>query len=177
MSPTIVLDSSSGKPVYVAGSPGGSRIIGYTAKTLMLLMDFGLDPQQSINIPHFQNRNGPTELEPSKPGITTEYDSEALTEALTLLNHSVTELGGEGSGLGAIELMKDGSFLGGADLRREGTAGGRAASPTVAPSPTAPPVSAAMTPPSPTSTGVSHATPHLVAIFSLATILLAAFLV
>lgn len=61
------------------------------------------------------------------PGITTEYDIDTLTEALTLKGHTVVERGGETSGLSLIEvLMEDGSFLGGADPRRDGSAGGRA---------------------------------------------------
>jgi gamma-glutamyltranspeptidase/glutathione hydrolase len=123
MSPTIVLDSA-GKLAYLAGSPGGSRIIGYTTESLMLMMDFGFNPQEAANTPHFQNRNGPTEIEASKPGLTTDYDFDALVTALTLLNHTVQESGGETSGLSLVAVTADG-FLGGADPRRDGTAGGR----------------------------------------------------
>ena len=126
MSPTIVLNPD-GTLAYLAGSPGGFRIIGYVSSALMLMIDYGYDPQEAANTPHKQNQNGDTELETPTPGITTEYDIEALTEALTLKGHTVVERGGETSGLSLIEvLMEDGSFLGGADPRRDGTAGGRA---------------------------------------------------
>jgi gamma-glutamyltranspeptidase/glutathione hydrolase len=123
MSPTIVLNND-GEPVYLAGSPGGSRIIGYTAQALVAMMDFGRDPQEAVNTPNYQNRNGPTELEPPIAGVTADFDFEALVEALTLRNHTVENIAGEVSGLSVVEVTADG-FLGGADPRRDGTAGGR----------------------------------------------------
>ena len=47
----------------IAGSPGGSAIINYVAKTLIGVLDWGLDPQAAIALPNFGSRNGPTELE------------------------------------------------------------------------------------------------------------------
>ena len=44
MSPTIVFDEH-GRVKIVTGSPGGSRIIGYTAQSIINIIDFGLDPQ------------------------------------------------------------------------------------------------------------------------------------
>lgn len=155
MSPTIVLDST-GEVAFLAGSPGGSRIIGYTSEALMLMMDFGYNPQQAANTPHFQNRNGATEIEPPKVGITTTYNFEALMAALAVLNHTVEERGGETSGLSLIEVMTDG-FLGGADPRRDGTAGGRmdnGTMATVAPAATATPGTMA-----PVEVGPATATP------------------
>jgi len=125
MSPTIVLNPDS-TLAYLAGSPGGFRIIGYVSSALMLMMDYGFDPQEAANTPHRQNQNGDTELETPTEGITMIYDKDALAEALTLKGHNVVERGGETSGLSLIEVsMEDGSLLGGADPRRDGTAGGR----------------------------------------------------
>ena len=81
MSPTIVFDRH-GKVELVTGSPGGSRIIGYTAQSIMNILDFGLDPQEAINVPHYMNRNAYTELETPIPGITLDYDADALAEQL-----------------------------------------------------------------------------------------------
>lgn len=134
MSPTIVLDKA-GNLAFLAGSPGGSRIIGYTSEALMLMIDYGFDPQEAANTPHFQNRNGPTELETPTPGITTDYDFNALSAELTALNHEVEMRGGETSGLSIVQVTMDG-YLGGADPRRDGSAGGRSsnmAAPTAAP--------------------------------------------
>jgi gamma-glutamyltranspeptidase / glutathione hydrolase len=124
MSPTIVFDSATGNLKYLAGSPGGSRIIGYTSQALVAMIDYGLDPQAAVNTPHYQNRNGDTELETPQDGVTSDYDIVSLTAALEALDHVVVERGGEESGLSLIEATEDG-YLGGADPRRDGTAGGR----------------------------------------------------
>jgi hypothetical protein len=62
MAPTMVFDAS-GALELIAGSPGGSLIIGYVAKALIATLDWNLDPQQAIDLPNFGSRNGPTELE------------------------------------------------------------------------------------------------------------------
>jgi gamma-glutamyltranspeptidase/glutathione hydrolase len=125
MSPTMVLNED-GKPAYLTGSPGGSRIIGYTAQSLLSMLDFGYDPQQAANTPYYQNRNGDTEIEVPKDGISPDYDIEALTTALEARGHEVVQRAEGGSGLGIIQVTADG-FLGGADPRRAGTAAGRLA--------------------------------------------------
>jgi len=127
MSPTIVFDSE-GKVEIVTGSPGGSRIIGYTAQSIMNMIDFNLDPQEAINVPHFMNRNGRTDLETPIPGITLDYDAEALADELRDKNHNVGIIS-QTSGLSIIQVLEsdDGGtyFVGGADKRRDGTVGGR----------------------------------------------------
>ncbi|KAG1663425.1 Glutathione hydrolase proenzyme [Nymphon striatum] len=87
MSPTIVFDED-GRVEIVTGSPGGSRIIGYTAQSIVNMIDFGLDPQEAINVPHYMNRNGRTDVEIPIPGVTLDYDAEALAQALKELGHS-----------------------------------------------------------------------------------------
>ena len=62
MAPTIVFDEK-GSPVLAIGSPGGSRIINYVAKTIIAILDWKMDVQQAIDLGHFVNRNGPIELE------------------------------------------------------------------------------------------------------------------
>ncbi len=122
MSPTIVLDPY-GRLELVTGSPGGSSIIGYTAQSIVNVLDFGLDAQEAVNVPHHQNRNGSTELEAPIPGVTDDYDVEALAEALRQRGHPVriTDLT---SGLSVIQVTRHG-LVGGADHRRDGTVGGR----------------------------------------------------
>ncbi|GAA2035016.1 gamma-glutamyltransferase [Agromyces tropicus] len=122
MSPTIVFDST-GAVELVTGSPGGSRIIGYTAQSIVNHIDFGLDPQYSIAVPHYQNRNGSTEIEVPVPGVTLDYDAAALAAQLVACGHAVSITSLE-SGLSIIEIAP-GALLGGADLRRDGTVGGR----------------------------------------------------
>ena len=87
MSPTIVFDGD-GRVEIVTGSPGGSRIIGYTAQSIMNMIDFGLDPQQAINVPHYMNRNGRTDLEIPIPDVTEDYDAVTLADALKNIGHS-----------------------------------------------------------------------------------------
>ena len=123
MSPTIILDDE-GDVAFLTGSPGGSRIIGYTSQSIINVLDFGLDPQEAINVPHFLNRNGNTEVEPPKPGVTLDFDFDNLVAELKHRGHPVVPSGGETSGLSVIQVTDDG-FLGGADTRREGTVGGR----------------------------------------------------
>ncbi len=63
MAPTLVFDRQSGELLAAVGSPGGSQIIEYVAKSVIGLLDWNLDPQTAINFPNFGSRNGPTELE------------------------------------------------------------------------------------------------------------------
>ncbi|MCM2561619.1 gamma-glutamyltransferase [Lutimaribacter sp. EGI FJ00015] len=111
MAPTIVL--RDGKPVLVVGSPGGSRIIGFVAKTIIAFVDWGLDVQQAVDLPHLVNRFGTFDLEEGT-------EAEALAGPLRALGYEVA-IGGLNSGLHAISIGPDG-LRGGADTRREGVA-------------------------------------------------------
>ena len=110
MAPTIVL--KDGQPYLVVGSPGGSRIIGYVAKTLIAHLEWGMDIQQAISLPNRLNRFGTYDLEQGTK-------AEAMANELKAMGFevSVRDLN---SGLQGI-LLKDGQLFGGADPRREGT--------------------------------------------------------
>ena len=110
MAPTIVYDAA-GRVYMVAGSPGGSAIINYVAKTLIGVLDWDLDPQAAIALPNVGSRNGPTELEANTSAI-------ALADKLRALGHEV-QVTDHTSGLQAIVRTKNG-WIGGADPRREG---------------------------------------------------------
>ena len=118
MAPTLVFDRASGALVATIGSPGGSQIIGYVAKTLVGVLDWNLDIQQAIALPNFGSRNGPTEVEKGRI-------SGAVIEALQARGHDVREVD-MGSGLQGIVRVRlaDGQlgWAGGADPRREGIA-------------------------------------------------------
>lgn len=114
MAPTLVFDAD-GRLSLVLGSPGGSAIINYVAKTLLGVLDRGLDMQQAIDLPNLGSRNGPTELEAGR-GL------EALGEALRARGHTVRFVEFN-SGTHAIRRVGDG-WEGGADPRREGIAAG-----------------------------------------------------
>ncbi len=113
MAPTIVLQD--GAPVLVVGSPGGSRIINYVAKTIIAHLDWGLDVQQAVALPHLVNRFGPYDVEAGTA-------AEALAGPLTETGFEVSA-GPLTSGLHAISLGE--TLLGGADPRREGVALGQ----------------------------------------------------
>lgn len=112
MAPTIVFDAF-GRLYAVVGSPGGSQIIGYVAKTLVGLLDWQLDPQVAVDLPNFGSRNGPTEIEAGT-------EAEGWKAALEAKGHEVRAVEMT-SGIQAIVLTPRG-FLGGADSRREGVA-------------------------------------------------------
>jgi gamma-glutamyltranspeptidase/glutathione hydrolase len=111
MAPTIVL--KDGKPLYALGSPGGSSIISYVATTLIGLVDWKLDMQAAISMPHMLNRFGTYELEAGTK-------AEDFADELEALGYKV-KVGDQNSGLHGIAIAPDG-LTGGADPRREGIA-------------------------------------------------------
>ena len=111
MAPTIVLEE--GEPVLIVGSPGGSRIIGYVAQAIIAYLDWEMNVQEAVSMPHLVNRFGTYDLEEGTAAVELEADLQALgyeTNVRTLT-----------SGLHAISIGPDG-LLGGADPRREGIA-------------------------------------------------------
>ncbi len=115
MSPTLVFDKATNELVMSGGSPGGSLIIHYTAKTLYGTLNWGLTPQQAIDLPNFASVGGPTLLEEKRFAPST-------VEILKARGHEVREMNMT-SGLQAIMRTRvDGVpvLQGGADPRREG---------------------------------------------------------
>jgi gamma-glutamyltranspeptidase/glutathione hydrolase len=110
MAPTIVYDRA-GRLFMVAGSPGGSAIINYVAKTLLGVIDWKLDPQAAIDLPNIGSRNGPTELEADTSAVLLEPKLRALGHEVRVLEHT--------SGIQALVRTRSG-WIGGADPRREG---------------------------------------------------------
>jgi gamma-glutamyltranspeptidase/glutathione hydrolase len=128
MAPTLVFDQPAvGQPgdrgpLYaVLGSPGGSVIIQFVVKTVVGMMDWGLDPQQAVSGVDFGAANTPkTNVGGEHPVIDTSDngDHDPLVQGLRKLGHQV-DLADQSSGLSAIS--RDGTGLvGGADPRREG---------------------------------------------------------
>lgn len=111
MAPTIVLDKAGEQLKLVVGSPGGSRIINYVAQTILGILDWGMNPQEAINMPKVTNRNRITTLEKgtSMTKLKTGLEAKGHKVAIRDLN----------SGIQAIQVNKF-SLIGGADPRREG---------------------------------------------------------
>ena len=109
MSPTMIL--KNGVPYMTIGSPGGSRIIPYVANAIIGMIDWGMNIQEAINLPHVTNRFGTFALEANTKAVEYQKGLEALgydTVVITL-----------NSGKHGISI-KDGELKGGADPRREG---------------------------------------------------------
>ncbi|MFC5919243.1 gamma-glutamyltransferase [Neisseria weixii] len=109
MAPAIVM--KNGEPYLAVGSPGGSRIIGYVAKTLVAHIDWGMDIQTAISLPNMLNRGSTYEIE---------QDTAAAARApqLEQLGYKV-QVRDLNSGVQGIVIGKNG-LQGGADPRREG---------------------------------------------------------
>ncbi|WP_159997828.1 gamma-glutamyltransferase [Roseomonas sp. 18066] len=110
MAPSLIFDTE-GKLAAAVGSPGGARIIGFVAQTLVGLLDWGLDPQAAVSLSRVGTLGGAAELE-----------AETLAGELQARGHKV-EVKPMPSGLQAIRVTPQG-LLGGADPRREGVAVG-----------------------------------------------------
>jgi gamma-glutamyltranspeptidase/glutathione hydrolase len=114
MAPTLVFDGQ-GRMVMAVGSPGGSRIIGYVLNSLIAALDWKLNIQEALELPHFVNRNGKTEIEAGTP-------LEKLKPALEKLGHEVDAVRMQ-SGLHGL-IAVDSKLTGGADPRGVGVAVG-----------------------------------------------------
>ena len=90
-------------------------IIHYTAKTVYGSLNWGMLPQQAIDLPNFASLNGPTLLEERRfPAATV--------DALNARGHAVREVNMT-SGVQAITRYQAHGvpmWMGGADPRREG---------------------------------------------------------
>jgi gamma-glutamyltranspeptidase/glutathione hydrolase len=130
MAPTLVFDGA-GQPggkrsLYaVVGSPGGSVIIQFVVKTLVGMIDWGLDPQQAVSAVDFGAANSPkTNVGGEHPAIDASGppgqagDHDPLVQGLRRLGHQV-DVTDQSSGLSAISRDNPG-WIGGADPRREG---------------------------------------------------------
>jgi gamma-glutamyltranspeptidase/glutathione hydrolase len=114
MAPLIVFEGN--KPYLALGSPGGSAIINYVAKTLIGVIDWKLDVQAAINLPNMGGRDQAVELEKGTELEHLAPDLQAMGHEISLVDFP--------SGVQAI-MLRPGELLGGADPRREGLAIGK----------------------------------------------------
>lgn len=129
MAPTLVFkraaDGSIDSLLMATGSPGGANIIQYVTKTIVGVLDWGLDAQQASAMPNFGSSNtAATGIGGEHPNINANNngDQDALVLGLRSLGHTVS-LNAQSSGVSTIlRVRQDGKDLlqGGADPRREG---------------------------------------------------------
>lgn len=133
MAPTLVFNrSASGgqADLYIAtGSPGGAAIIQFVSKTLVGVIDWGLDAQQATSLPNFGSGNGPTtNVGGEHPNIDISNNglNDPLLGGLRALGHTVN-FAAQSSGVSTIVRKTQTGYTnkvleGGADPRREGIA-------------------------------------------------------
>ena len=110
MSPTLVFNSK-GQLHMAVGSPGGSRIIPYVAKTLLGVLEWNMDIQEAINLPNIAKNFGTMDLEVGTSAEQLKADMEQIGHKVRV--RPLT------SGLQGIVVTPSG-LIGGADPRREG---------------------------------------------------------
>ena len=98
MAPTLIFNAHTGDLEAALGSPGGSAIIQYVAKTVLGLVDWRLNIQQAINLPHFgAQTSATTALEQGSA-----LDTPALKAALQARGHQVVSTPAFTSGLHGV---------------------------------------------------------------------------
>jgi gamma-glutamyltranspeptidase/glutathione hydrolase len=133
MAPVLVFDNDNGGRLYaIVGSPGGSNIIQYVAKTLIGILDWNLDVQAAIDLGNFgAQTSATTSLEKGSSVKDLGPGLQALGHTVSVVDinsgiHGITRLGPRhpvSGGLATI-LKPLSGWAGGADPRREGTAAG-----------------------------------------------------
>jgi gamma-glutamyltranspeptidase/glutathione hydrolase len=113
MSPTIIFDQN-GNVYALIGSPGGSSIIAYVAKTIIALIDWKLPMQQAIDTANVVGADTTIRIERDR--FAQPIADELIKRGWTLRQNASEE-----SGLQGI-VVRPGGLEGGADSRREGVA-------------------------------------------------------
>jgi gamma-glutamyltranspeptidase/glutathione hydrolase len=130
MAPTLVFrtasDGSMGEFRMATGSPGGATIIQYVVKTLVGVLDWGMDAQQATAMVDFGAANSAsTNVGSEHPNVdlTNNGANDALITGLRALGHTVNTAQ-QSSGLSTIVRRSNAQgyyyYEGGADPRREG---------------------------------------------------------
>ncbi len=130
MAPTLVLRnnaSDAARPdlLMATGSPGGSTIIQFVAKTVVGVLDWGLNAQQATSMVNFGSANGPTTNvggEHPNVNVANSGNDDPLVAGLRAIGHTVSTAS-QSSGVSTIvrgTLSSQTALQGGADPRREG---------------------------------------------------------
>lgn len=113
MAPTMIFNSA-GQLYALLGSPGGSQIICYLAKNIILMLDMNMTPDKAVASPNLCAVN-------TRPEVEKKTSFVARIPSLNKLGEHVTT-GDLVSGETNIIQNPHGGWLGAADTRREGLA-------------------------------------------------------
>ena len=129
MAPTLVFKQRDGARqdfLMATGSPGGATIIQYVAKTVVGVLDWGMDAQQATSMVAFGAANSAnTNVGGEHPNVNTANGgaNDPLITGLRAMGHTVNTAA-QSSGIGTVVVRQHPmgySYLeGGADPRREG---------------------------------------------------------
>src|SRR5690606_30505163 len=104
-----------GEVFAVLGSPGGSRIILYVVKTLVALIDWGLDAQAAADLLNFGSQGRGFEIELDGGAVFTALKLKGFRHEIvpSLMNSGTHVVTRQGAGLtGAADRRREGAALG-----------------------------------------------------------------
>ncbi|HXK09868.1 MAG TPA: gamma-glutamyltransferase [Vicinamibacteria bacterium] len=119
MTPTIVV--KDGRPLLVAGSPGGRTIPSTVLELLVNVLDFGMNAQEAVDAPRFNHQWLPDQIEYERHGLSAD-----TIDALTAKGHTLREIEEQGVAEAIFVDPREGTLEGGCDRRApDGAAIGR----------------------------------------------------
>lgn len=116
MTPTVV--EKEGQLLMVVGTPGGSTIITSVFQTILNVLEFGMDAQESVNASRFHHQ-----WEPDRIDVETEAIEESVRGSLEKDGYTIHPRGAIGR-VENIIVLPNGNLQTGADPRGDDTAMG-----------------------------------------------------
>lgn len=117
MTPTIVLEPDTNRPVILAGARGGPRIITATWQVISNMIDHDMDVTTAVAAPRIHHQHLPDVLRYETGGFTPD-----VLSTLQRYGHELEEIGGIGTSPALLRL--DGRWRGAFDPRTGGKAAG-----------------------------------------------------
>jgi gamma-glutamyltranspeptidase/glutathione hydrolase len=119
MSPTIL--SKDGTLFMVAGTPGGRTIINTVLTTILNVVDFGMNAQESVDAGRLHHQWLPDRINMERFGFSAD-----TIATLKAMGHTVNEVGNQGAAQVIVFNQKDNMLEGGVDRRSpDGGAAGK----------------------------------------------------